>query len=149
MTVVQILPMNKKKISLSTHFLSPVSSLPSTETIFMQLEPSLLAAACISSASRGLNVSTKMATGYDLCRLTSHDLVKVDFIVKIIEEIVAKEIADKQLQQQQQQMGASGGSCKEQYQQVPQKVSPAGASVEQASVQQQPETPTDVQFIYF
>lgn len=118
----------------------------STETIFMQLEPSLLAAACIASASRGLNVSTTMATGYDLCRLTSHDVVKVDFIVKIIEEIVAKEIADKQVQQQQ--LGGSGGSCKEQYQQAPQKISSAGP-VDQASVQQQPETPTDVQFIYF
>lgn len=116
----------------------------------MQLEPSLLAAACIASASRGLNVSTKMATGFDLCRLTFHDIAKIDFIVKIIEEIVAKEIADKQLQQQQQQMGANGaagGSCKEQYQQAPQKV--GGATVEQTTSQQQPETPTDVQFIYF
>lgn len=123
----------------------------STETIFMQLEPSLMAAACIASASRGLNVSTKMATGYDLCRLTFHDIAKIDFVVKIIEEIVAKEIADKQLQQQAQQLAANGGtsgSCKEQYQQAPQKV--AGASVDPASSQQQqPETPTDVQFIYF
>lgn len=117
----------------------------------MQLEPSLLAAACIASASRGLNVSTKMATGYDLCRLTFHDIGKIDFIVKIIEEIVAKEIADKQ-QQQQQQLAASsaaGGSCKEQYQQAPQKVGSSGAPADQTSSQQQPETPTDVQFIYF
>lgn len=122
----------------------------STETIFMQLEPSLLAAACIASATRGLNVSSKLAVGYDLCRLTMHDLAKVDFIVKIIEEIVAKEIADKQMQQQQQ-MGASGaGSCKDQYQQAPQKVSAGGApNAQQTPTQQQPETPTDVQFIYF
>lgn len=123
----------------------------STETIFMQLEPSLLAAACIASASRGLNVSTKMAVGYDLVRLTMHDVVKVDFIVKIIEEIVAKEIADKQVQQQQQQAAtSSAGSCKEQYQQAPQKVNSSGAPNSQQQQQtEQPETPTDVQFIYF
>lgn len=120
----------------------------STETIFMQLEPSLLAAACIASASRGLNVSTKMAVGYDLVRLTMHDLVKVDFIVKIIEEIVAKEIADKQVQQQQQQAAVTGGSCKEQYQQAPQKVT-SGAAPNSQQQTEQPETPTDVQFIYF
>ncbi|XP_055599409.1 G1/S-specific cyclin-D2-like [Uranotaenia lowii] len=122
----------------------------STETIFMQLEPSLLATACIASASRGLNVSTKMAVGYDLCRLTAHDLAKIDFIVKIIEEIVAKEIADKQVQQTQQQMQAAAtaaGSCKDQYQQAPQKL--AGSSSSSQPQQQQPETPTDVQFIYF
>lgn len=121
----------------------------STETIFMQLEPSLLAASCIASASRGLNVSTKMAVGYDLVRLTMHDLVKVDFIVKIIEEIVAKEIADKQVQQQQQQAATSAGSCKEQYQQAPQKVNSGGAPNSQQQQTVQPETPTDVQFIYF
>lgn len=121
----------------------------STETIFMQLEPSLLAASCIASASRGLNVSTKMAVGYDLVRLTMHDLVKVDFIVKIIEEIVAKEIADKQVQQQQQQAATSAGSCKEQYQQAPQKVNSGGAPNSQQQQTEQPETPTDVQFIYF
>lgn len=122
----------------------------STETIFMQLEPSLLAASCIASASRGLNVSTKMSVGYDLVRLTMHDLVKVDFIVKIIEEIVAKEIADKQVQQQQQQAATSAsGSCKEQYQQAPQKVNSGGAPNSQQQQTEQPETPTDVQFIYF
>ncbi|XP_058461101.1 G1/S-specific cyclin-D3-like [Malaya genurostris] len=120
----------------------------STETIFMQLEPSLLAAACIASATRGLNVSSKMAVGYDLCRLTMHDLGKIDFIVKIIEEIVAKEIADKQMQQQQQ-MAATAGSCKDQYQQAPQKVSGGSTNAQQPAAQQQPETPTDVQFIYF
>ncbi|XP_055532732.1 G1/S-specific cyclin-D3-like [Wyeomyia smithii] len=122
----------------------------STETIFMQLEPSLLAAACIASATRGLNVSTKLAVGYDLCRLTMHDLAKIDFIVKIIEEIVAREIADKQIQQQQQ-LAATAGSCKDQYQQAPQKCSSSGTTNagQQPPAQQQPETPTDVQFIYF
>lgn len=121
----------------------------STETIFMQLEPSLLAAACIASASRGLNVSTKMAVGYDLVRLTMHDLVKVDFIVKIIEEIVAKEIADKQVQQQQQQAAVTSGSCKEQYAQAPQKVTSGAGAPNSQQQTEQPETPTDVQFIYF
>ncbi|XP_035788125.1 G1/S-specific cyclin-D2-like [Anopheles albimanus] len=134
-----------------------------TETIFMQLEPSLLAVACIASATRGLNVSTKLAVGYDLCRLTMHDLNKIDFVVKIIEEIVAREIADKQCQQQQQQQQqaaqqhqqqlavAAGSSCKEQYQQAPQKLSSATASSNGGGPpqQQQPETPTDVQYIYF
>lgn len=128
----------------------PLFFFPFAETIFMQLEPSLLAASCIASASRGLNVSTKMSVGYDLVRLTMHDLVKVDFIVKIIEEIVAKEIADKQVQQQQQQAATSAsGSCKEQYQQAPQKVNSGGAPNSQQQQTEQPETPTDVQFIYF
>ena len=104
----------------------------------MQLEPSLLAAACICSATRGLNVSSKLAVGYDLCSLTMTDMNKVEFIVKIIEEIVAKEIAEKQTQQQV----ANTGSCKEQYSQQPQKL----AATQNG---QQPETPTDVQFIYF
>ncbi|XP_052873480.1 G1/S-specific cyclin-D2 [Anopheles cruzii] len=123
-----------------------------TETTFMQVKPSLLAVACIAAATRGLNVSTKFAVGYDLCRLTTHNLDKIDFFVKLIEEIVAREIADKQCQQQQaaaqqQQLAAGGSSCKEQYQQAPQKLSSASAKT--APQQQQPETPTDVQFIYF
>uniref|UniRef100_A0A182MYK4 Cyclin C-terminal domain-containing protein n=1 Tax=Anopheles dirus TaxID=7168 RepID=A0A182MYK4_9DIPT len=128
----------------------------SGETIFLQVEPSLLAVSCIASATRGLNISTKLAVGYDLCRLTMHDLEKIDFIVKIIEDIVAREIADKQCQQQQAaqqqaQIAAAGSSCKEQYQQAPQKLSSAsGASSSTGPPQQQqPETPTDVQFIYF
>ncbi|KFB49794.1 AGAP012299-PA-like protein [Anopheles sinensis] len=123
----------------------------------MQVEPSLLAVSCIASATRGLNVSTKLAVGYDLCRVTMHDLEKIDFIVKIIEEIVAREIADKQCQQQQQQaaqqqaqLAAAGSSCKEQYQQAPQKLSASTANSSSGPPQQQqPETPTDVQFIYF
>uniref|UniRef100_A0A453Z020 Cyclin D n=2 Tax=Anopheles gambiae TaxID=7165 RepID=A0A453Z020_ANOGA len=125
-----------------------------TETIFMQVEPSLLAVSCIASATRGLNVSTKLAVGYDLCRLTMHELEKIDLIVKIIEDIVAREIADKQCQQQQvaqqqAQLAAAGSSCKEQYQQAPQKLASASNSTGGAPQQQQPETPTDVQFIYF
>lgn len=128
-----------------------------TETIFMQVEPSLLAVSCIASATRGLNVSTKLAVGYDLCRVTMHALEKIDFIVKIIEEIVAREIADKHCQQQQQQaaqqqaqLAAAGSSCKEQYQQAPQKLSASTANSSSGPPQQQqPETPTDVQFIYF
>ncbi|XP_053679444.1 G1/S-specific cyclin-D2 [Anopheles nili] len=126
-----------------------------TEAIFMQMEPSLLAVSCIASATRGLNVSTKLAVGYDLCRLTMHDLGKIDVIVKIIEDIVTREIADKQCQQQQAahqqaQLAAAGSSCKEQYQQAPQKLSSANASSSTVPPQQQqPETPTDVQFIYF
>ncbi|XP_058065470.1 G1/S-specific cyclin-D2 [Anopheles bellator] len=125
-----------------------------TEHIFIQVEPSLLAVACIASATRGLNVSTKLEVGRDLCRLTTHDLADIDVIVKVIEEIVAREIADKQCQQQQQQaaaqqqqLAAGSSSCKEQYQQAPQKLSSASANT--APQQQQPETPTDVQFIFF
>lgn len=126
-----------------------------TETIFMQVEPSLLAVSCIASATRGLNVSSKLAVGYDLCKLTMHDLQKIDLIVKVIEDIVAREIADKQIQQQQvaqqqAQLAAAGSSCKEQYQQAPQRL--ANASSSSSTVppqQQQPETPTDVQYIYF
>uniref|UniRef100_A0A182XNB5 Uncharacterized protein n=1 Tax=Anopheles quadriannulatus TaxID=34691 RepID=A0A182XNB5_ANOQN len=126
----------------------------SRETIFMQVEPSLLAVSCIASATRGLNVSTKLAVGYDLCRLTMHELEKIDLIVKIIEDIVAREIADKhckqqQVAQQQAQLAAAGSSCKEQYQQAPQKLASASNSTGGAPQQQQPETPTDVQFIYF
>uniref|UniRef100_A0A4Y0BJV3 Cyclin N-terminal domain-containing protein n=1 Tax=Anopheles funestus TaxID=62324 RepID=A0A4Y0BJV3_ANOFN len=126
-----------------------------TETIFMQVEPSLLAVSCIASATRGLNVSTKLAVGYDLCRLTMHALEKIDLIVKIIEDIVAREIADKQIQQQQvaqqqAQLAAAGSSCKEQYQQAPQRLANnATNSTTVPPQQQQPETPTDVQYIYF
>ncbi|XP_050080730.1 G1/S-specific cyclin-D3 [Anopheles maculipalpis] len=126
-----------------------------TETIFMQVEPSLLAVSCIASATRGLNVSSKHAVNYDLCRLTMHDSQKIDVIVKVIEEIVAREIADKQIQQQQvaqqqAQLAAAGSSCKEQYQQAPQRL--ANATSNSSTVppqQQQPETPTDVQYIFF
>uniref|UniRef100_A0A182Q5L7 Uncharacterized protein n=1 Tax=Anopheles farauti TaxID=69004 RepID=A0A182Q5L7_9DIPT len=127
-----------------------------TESTFLQVEPSLLAVSCIASATRGLNISTKLAVGYDLCRLTMHNLEKIDLIVNIIEDIVAREIADKQCQQQQAaqqqaQIAAAGSSCKEQYQQAPQKLSSASGSGSSTgpTQQQQPETPTDVQFIYF
>uniref|UniRef100_A0A182LYC8 Cyclin C-terminal domain-containing protein n=1 Tax=Anopheles culicifacies TaxID=139723 RepID=A0A182LYC8_9DIPT len=119
----------------------PCNGLPVKETIFMQVEPSLLAVSCIASATRGLNVSTKLAVGYDLYRLTMHSLDKIDVIVKVIEEIVAREIAEKQIQQQAQ-LVAAGSSCKEQYQQAPQKLTNATNSTPQ---KEQPETPTDVQ----
>ncbi|XP_052903072.1 G1/S-specific cyclin-D2 [Anopheles moucheti] len=126
-----------------------------TDVRFMLVQPSLLAVSCIASATRGLNVSTKQAVGYDLCRLTMHGLQAIDEIVKQIEDVVAREIADKQIQQQQlaqqqAQLALAGSSCKEQYQQAPQRLANnATNSMMMPPQQQQPETPTDVQFIHF
>uniref|UniRef100_A0A182W954 Uncharacterized protein n=1 Tax=Anopheles minimus TaxID=112268 RepID=A0A182W954_9DIPT len=115
-----------------------------SETIFMQVAPSLLAVSCIASATRGLNVSNKLAVGYDLYRLTMHGLEKIDVVVKFIEDMVAREIADKQIQQQGQ-LVAAGSSCKEQYQQAPQRLTNATSSTPQ---KQKPGTPTDVLMVH-
>lgn len=104
-----------------------------TETTFIQIPPSLLATACICAATRGINSpSARFALG-DLCRLVQTDPFDVEFTVRHIEQVVAKETAALQMQVYRQHPVASSQS------RVP---STCAADVA-------PDTPTDIQNVYF
>ncbi|XP_059617725.1 G1/S-specific cyclin-D2-like [Phlebotomus argentipes] len=72
-----------------------------TELVFMRTPPSVLAAACICAATRGINSpSARLALG-DIVRLIRVDPVEVELAVRHIEAIVATQAAAMQKQQQQ------------------------------------------------
>lgn len=68
----------------------------------MQSLPSVLASACVCAATRGINSpSARRALG-DVVRLTRADPLEVEFAVRHIEIIVAKQAAAMQQQHQEQ-----------------------------------------------
>lgn len=123
-----------------------------TETMFMQTIPSVLASACICAATRGINAPSAKFALRDVCRLTQADPLEVEFTVRHIENVVAKETAALQMQQQQaikqQQYSSCGSSA---MLMVPTLLPPSGklTSGDGGCEMGQPETPTDVQDVYF
>lgn len=81
---------------------SPLLLLSFAEYAFMQSLPSVLASACVCAATRGINSpSARRALG-DVVRLTRADPLEVEFAVRHIEIIVAKQAAAMQQQHQEQ-----------------------------------------------
>lgn len=106
------------------------------ETTFIQISPSLLACACICAATRGINSpSAPFALG-DICRLIQIDPFDVEFTVRHIEQVVAKETAALQKQIYKTHSYASGTSTGKM---------PSSCAADVG----QPETPTDIQDVYF
>lgn len=105
------------------------------ETTFIQITPSLLASACICAATRGINSpSAPFALG-DVCRLVQIDPFEVEFTVRHIEQVVAKETAALQRQIYKGQAFTSSNINK----------MPSSCAADVG----QPETPTDIQDVYF
>lgn len=72
------------------------------EYVFVHTPPSVLASACVCAATRGINSpSARRALG-DVVRLTQADPLEVEFAVRHIEIIVAKQAAAMQQQHQEQ-----------------------------------------------
>lgn len=106
----------------------------------MSVTPSLLASACICAAARGVNAPSAQFALRDVCRLTQVDPLEVEFTVRHIEAVVAKETAALQKQQSQalkQQAYPTMG--------MPSKNSDGMCD----GLDSQPETPTDVQDVSF
>ncbi|XP_055682743.1 G1/S-specific cyclin-D2-like [Lutzomyia longipalpis] len=97
--ILQRVPWGSENPHIRTHAHTLVS-VCLTELVFMRTPPSVLAAACICAATRGINSpSARLALG-DLVRLTRVDPVEVEISVRHIEAIVAKQAAAMQKQQQ-------------------------------------------------
>ncbi|GAB0097317.1 Cyclin [Sergentomyia squamirostris] len=98
--ILQRVPWGSENPHIRTHAHTLVS-VCLTELVFMQTLPSVLAAACICAATRGINSpSARLALG-DIVRLTCVDPLEVELAVRHIEVIVAKQTAAMQKQQQQ------------------------------------------------
>lgn len=119
----------------------------------MQIAPSLLASACICAATRGVNAPSAPFALRDVCRLTQVDPLDVEFTVRHIEAVVAKETAAIQKQQQQQQqLQLQQQQCQKQYMMADSVLmSGKEMSVDDDLICDltQPETPTDVQDVEF
>lgn len=103
------------------------------ETTFIQIPPSLLATACICAATRGINSPSARFALADLCRLVQTDPFDVEFTVRHIEQVVAKETAALQKQ-----------VYKQHYVPASQSKVPSTCAADVA-----PDTPTDIQDVYF
>lgn len=118
----------------------------------MQTLPSVLASACICSAVRGLKLPSSDFVIHDICNLTQIESTIIEFTVINIENFIAKENEALIKQQQQQQL-------QQQLQQLPQTCVKAAQTYIQSNGKYspnddgydsgQPETPTDIQDVYF
>lgn len=110
----------------------------------MSVTPSLLASACICAAARGVNAPSAQFALRDVCRLTQVDPLEVEFTVRHIEAVVAKETAALQKQQSQalKQQPYTSTSLSTA---MPSKISEDKCD----DLDSQPETPTDVQDVSF
>lgn len=111
--------------------------------MFMSVTPSLLASACICAAARGVNAPSAQFALRDVCLLTQVDPLEVEFTVRHIEAVVAKETAALQKQQSQALKQQSYPNISSP---MPSKISDGGMCDDLDS---QPETPTDVQDVSF
>lgn len=71
----------------NSYFFNQIYSL-STETEFLLVPPSLIAAACITAAARGLRV--RMAVS-DLCALTRTPAAAAELVARHVERVLARE----------------------------------------------------------
>lgn len=92
---------NSSLVKFVINVLFSLFSLSLLEYAFMQSLPSVLASACVCAATRGINSpSARRALG-DVVRLTRVDPLEVEFAVRHIEIIVAKQAAAMQQQHQE------------------------------------------------
>ncbi|XP_066999557.1 G1/S-specific cyclin-D2 [Anabrus simplex] len=112
------------------------------EPEFIQSRPSLLAAASICAAVRGLNPACGSTVLTSVCALTRTEPKAVERIMRHIEVVLATEMASQQ--QQQASLGPLPGK-------LPSSTTPTTkvSNVTDADESRQPETPTDVQDVHF
>ncbi|XP_063709905.1 G1/S-specific cyclin-D2-like [Culicoides brevitarsis] len=132
--ILERVPWGAENAHIRQHALTLVS-VCYTETTFIQITPSLLASACICAATRGINSPSAPFAFGDICRLIQIDPFDVEFTVRHIEQVVAKETAALQKQVYKAHPYASQSTGK-----IP---SSCAADIGQ------PETPTDIQDVYF
>ncbi|CAH1985169.1 unnamed protein product [Acanthoscelides obtectus] len=107
-------------------------SLCGAEPSLIQTPPSVIAAACIASAVRGLKLTTADAAVRETCSMLNIALRSVEYLVSVIDSAVAS-MASPQVQQQMKEHEKNASS--QQGYESPQ--------------YGQPETPTEVESIYF
>ena len=101
-----------------------------TETSLIQTTPSLIAAACICSAVRGLKLLSSKTATIDICNMLNVDVIALELLVRFIDDTVEKVIPQDAKKQQTPQ---------------------SKHVVDEYDVAEyaQPETPTDVDNTYF
>jgi hypothetical protein len=107
-----------------------------SEPEFIQSRPSLLAAASIGAAVRGLNSPSAATALASVCALTRVDPASAERVVRHIESVVASETASLQ------PLPTAGNK-------VSSSSSSSGKLMSVADGSGQPETPTDVQDVHF
>lgn len=98
-----------------------------SEPSLIRTRPSVIAAACISSAVRGLKLSSTELAMNDICNMLNIDMGTIDFLVAVIDNAVAQVVAPPQPTQPEKTVSQGYESPK----------------------YGQPETPTEVENIYF
>ncbi len=122
-----------------------------TETDYMRVKPSLIAAASIAAAANrlGYSNSTDSDTTTILATLVDAQVDQLSTLILSIESLMAAQLASVQQQQQEQHLHLQ--------QQQQQQSTPAPQQVKNSKLQPasnweldvQPETPTDIQDIHF
>nr|CAH7753111.1 unnamed protein product [Callosobruchus chinensis] len=102
-----------------------------TEPSLIQTPPSVISAACIASAARGLKLTSADAAVLETCAMLNVALRSVEYLVTVIDGAVASMASPQQPQKQEEQKTVSTQQGYE---------SPQYG---------QPETPTEVESIYF
>ncbi|CAG9761950.1 unnamed protein product [Ceutorhynchus assimilis] len=105
-------------------------SICSTEPSLIQTPPSVVAAACLSSAVQGLKLPCQRAAMNEICKMLNVDVDQIDLLINIVDNVVEK-VANPE---------AANQKAKE-----PTK-KPAGY---ESPGYGQPETPTEVENVYF
>ncbi|KAL1509207.1 hypothetical protein ABEB36_003980 [Hypothenemus hampei] len=105
-------------------------SICSTEPSLIQTPPSVIAAACLSSAVRGLKFPGQRAAMNEICKLLNVDVEQIELLINVVDNVVEK-VANPEGADQK-----SGQSLKK-------------AEGYESPGYGQPETPTEVENVYF
>lgn len=105
-----------------------------SEPSLIQTLPSLIASACICSAVRGLKLASAGQATKDICNLTRVDPINLELLVRFVDEQVEKVV--------------SQASEKSSHEHSSNKHAASGNGYESPTYGQ-PETPTEVDSIYF
>ncbi|KAG5882106.1 hypothetical protein JTB14_016869 [Gonioctena quinquepunctata] len=97
-----------------------------TEPSLIQTPPSVIAAACLCSAVRGLKLSATQEAGKDICKMLNVSVETIEYLVGVIDSAVAK-VAPP----------------------TPEKMETKTVQGYESPQYGQPETPTEVENIYF
>ncbi|XP_050298699.1 G1/S-specific cyclin-D2 [Anthonomus grandis grandis] len=105
-------------------------SICSTEPSLIQTLPSLIAAACLSSAVRGLKLSCQSIAVDEICSMLNVDVTKIDLYINVVDSVVER-VANPEGAEKKTKEPAK---------------KPAGY---ESPTYGQPETPTEVENVYF
>ncbi|KAF7287921.1 hypothetical protein GWI33_000263 [Rhynchophorus ferrugineus] len=108
-------------------------SICSTEPTLIRTPPSVIAAACLSSAIRGLKLPCQIVAVKDICQMLNVNVETIETLINVVDNVVEK-------------VASPSGSEPPSLEQPGAKHEPAGY---ESPGYGQPETPTEVESVYF